>query len=879
MGRSEGNDVFIDSTVLYALLDSTHEAHDRVVAAWNRQLRCADRLITSSYVCAELLALVQARLGFAKVQAFRREFRPHLKVLTVDAHLHAGAIAHGKRDLGELIHRTSRALMSQSGVTTAFTLDERLVADRFRRVELGQPAGQPQAPDRPDPSPGSGPRPRPPRRHGARRSTGASGVGRSVESRPPPPPPRPELICRRAPGAWYWEVLLLAPDECNVAGVRYRGHPLYADGVEFRLSSLAGALMVDQADGTGIEIALGTVQAPMIFKLADRWTGEGRRMDAISRGHFIVIAPTGWNRKGRAPVAPEATVDPAFQAHYFFRDGSPASDSVGFDERDLAVAHAGYSLVGDCLYDDSTEGALFIARPPELRPGHGVTWARAGEEKERGWRGENFLPTERSLADVLDQRQGRFFVRVYDSAAKLCDSGEFRYVKSLRKILVDGRPHTPEALLPPAAEGHTPIKIQLVGEDGSVIRPSLKPNGHHRWAEEEAAIVAGPHPAADRVSCTIETPSGSVSLLIRLPRMWWCLGRDGKAAASWCATPIRMTRNEFRDLADADATVRISLPGSLNAVDVGFNDDLSRSYRSALTEDADRIVELPLIDFADDSPIERTWEPALLYARCGTSRVPLVHIPPDAVPEITSFHANPAVVRPGHRTTLRWVTRNADDGSVSINPAFGIVPRTGSITFTPQQTTRYEIAIATTNREALTQTVLVTVTDRTRVNKPRSHLIRSTANSPTPQIILFCARPVVVRPGQSATLHWTTRHAPPGSVFIGPEIGRVPRTGSIKVTPDRSTRYEIAIVTDSGGSSLPLPRHAVVDVVYPRGKRRLNATVKKGKRRGRRRGKGFSFREICAAGLTKVDAMKLGIPIDWRRRTVYGFNVEILKGV
>ena len=44
MGRSDGNDVFIDSTVLYALLDSTHEAHDRVVAAWNELLRCVVRL-------------------------------------------------------------------------------------------------------------------------------------------------------------------------------------------------------------------------------------------------------------------------------------------------------------------------------------------------------------------------------------------------------------------------------------------------------------------------------------------------------------------------------------------------------------------------------------------------------------------------------------------------------------------------------------------------------------------------------------------------------------------------------------------------------------------------------------------------------------------
>ena len=266
-----------------------------------------------------------------------------------------------------------------------------------------------------------------------------------------------------------------------------------------------------------------------------------------------------------------------------------------------------------------------------------------------------------------------------------------------------------------------------------------------------------------------------------------------------------------------------------------------------------------------------------MYARCGTSNVQLVQIPPEAVPEIVSFHANPARVRLGERTTLRWTTRNADDGSVSIRPEFDGVPRTGSITFSPKKTTRYEISIVTRSREVLTRSVLLSVTSSAR--KPRSHVVRQMGDSSTPQIILFCARPVVVRPGESTTLHWATRNAQAGSVFVSPAIGRVPRTGSIKVTPERSTRYSIAIVTELGELSLPQPRHAVVDVVRPRGKRRLSATVKKRKRRGRRIGKGFSLREICAAGLTKVGARQVGIPIDWRRRTAYGFNIETLKGV
>ena len=727
MERSDGNAIFIDTTAFYALLDPTHEAHAQVGSAWDELLRSGAPLITSSYVCAELLALVQARLGFDKARAFLAELKPRVTVLTVDSGLHARALTRGKRDLGALIPRTSRALMSQLGVTTVFTLDRRLVGPDFRKLEIGQRIAQQPAEHGPEPSRGSATTPRrPPRRHGARRGVRAAVAVPRAANRPAPPPALPELICRKAPGSWQWGVVLSAPDECNVTGVRLDDTRLRAERAEYRLSSFAGVLSVDHADGSATELPLCTARAPMIFKLADRWSGVGRRIDAVSRGHFIVIAPTGWNRRGRAPVAPEASADPAFQAHYFFRNGDPSADGVGFEECDLELTRAGFSLIGERLYDDSTEGGLFIGRPPELRPGRGLTWARVGEEKDGGWRGESFLPAERPLADVLDQRQGRFFVRVYDSDTKLCDNGEFRYVEGLREILVNGRPYTGETLLAPAIEGHTPTKVQFVGVKGAAIRPSLRPGSHQRWVEEEAAVMVAPYPAADEVACSLETPSGSVEVVIRLPRIWWCLGHEGEESAPWCATRLAMTRSEFRDHANSDSVVRIRLPREINAVDVGFDHDLTRSYRSIQTEDSIRTVQLPLIDFADDSQID-SWlhEDALLHARCGSSIVPLVRVIADAVPEIVSFHAHPDVVMTGEKVT----------------------------------------------------------------------------------------------------------------------------------------------------------QHAEVTVFSPLKIGRLRAYVTHTHGRGRRPGRGFSLREIHAAGLTAAAAKQVDIPIDWRRHTAYGFNIDALRGI
>jgi len=44
-----------------------------------------------------------------------------------------------------------------------------------------------------------------------------------------------------------------------------------------------------------------------------------------------------------------------------------------------------------------------------------------------------------------------------------------------------------------------------------------------------------------------------------------------------------------------------------------------------------------------------------------------------------------------------------------------------------------------------------------------------------------------------------------------------------------------------------------------------------------RSGKGFSKGEVKKAGLSPVDARKLGLPVDLRRRTVHDDNVATVK--
>lgn len=51
------------------------------------------------------------------------------------------------------------------------------------------------------------------------------------------------------------------------------------------------------------------------------------------------------------------------------------------------------------------------------------------------------------------------------------------------------------------------------------------------------------------------------------------------------------------------------------------------------------------------------------------------------------------------------------------------------------------------------------------------------------------------------------------------------------------------------------------------------------KKDGKQRlGKGFSREELKKAGINLKDALKLGIPMDSRRRTAHQENVEAIKG-
>ena len=131
------DEVFVDTSALYAVLDADDEAHARARTAWRELIEAGASLVTSSYVCVETTALVQARLGMDAVRALFNDLLPVVTVVTVDAAHHTNAVATllgvNRRDLS-LVDCSSFAMMRQRGIAAAFAFDRHFAQQGFRQI-------------------------------------------------------------------------------------------------------------------------------------------------------------------------------------------------------------------------------------------------------------------------------------------------------------------------------------------------------------------------------------------------------------------------------------------------------------------------------------------------------------------------------------------------------------------------------------------------------------------------------------------------------------------------------------------------------------------------------------------------------------------------
>ena len=88
------NEVFVDTSALYALLVETDDNHRAARTAASSSRDRDARLVTSSFVVLETVTLLQTRAGIAAVRIFYRDVLPLLTVAWVgEEHLHRAMAA------------------------------------------------------------------------------------------------------------------------------------------------------------------------------------------------------------------------------------------------------------------------------------------------------------------------------------------------------------------------------------------------------------------------------------------------------------------------------------------------------------------------------------------------------------------------------------------------------------------------------------------------------------------------------------------------------------------------------------------------------------------------------------------------------------------
>ena len=119
--------VFIDTSAFYALMDRSDSYHQSAGKLWADFLDKGYYLKTSNYVVVETLALLQNRLGFEAADLWSRDVLGIVETLWIDKALHNLAFeiwfSLGRRKLS-LVDCASFVIMRQDKIEKVFGFDK-----------------------------------------------------------------------------------------------------------------------------------------------------------------------------------------------------------------------------------------------------------------------------------------------------------------------------------------------------------------------------------------------------------------------------------------------------------------------------------------------------------------------------------------------------------------------------------------------------------------------------------------------------------------------------------------------------------------------------------------------------------------------------------
>lgn len=536
-----------------------------------------------------------------------------------------------------------------------------------------------------------------------------------------------ELVCQKELSGGTWQVFLASNDQDKIQSVHQNGQELVYNDEKWPVLNLSDNLEV--STNCGQKIVDLYCDEPLIFKLKANWKGVGRKVQKITKGHFIVMVPSQFEAKEAPPVASISCDDDNFTTHYIYFDPDEEDPLPEFRGLPPLATSKEINLIGDKIFDDSDEGQLYIGNSPKLNAQEGINWIRVGEEvSKHGW-AENYHCENESLEEVLCDREGYFFLRIYENTEDyrcLIDSTSFRRSHLLRQITVDGKEYTKDTILLPELCGYSTAKIVLFDVNNKIIPPKNALNAMLDVLDSGEILVPRDQ-KADLVEIQITDGKSPVKIVIRLPRFWWRLKENDTQSDIWNDTPIRLTRNKFKYLAQRGAQLAVKT-SRLHSIQVRLGDKNTRTYDRHKNKKSTP-VNIPLSDFIDYQQIDqRIDKEVYLSIVVGEKSAPLIIIEPDPDPEIVSLSAEPMTVATGEETKLSWIVKDARDATITLTPNIGCVGDEGSIFVQLNQTTTFKLTVSDDNLEPITKTVTVNFVPHIPVNCLTTASVKSSIN-------------------------------------------------------------------------------------------------------------------------------------------------------
>ncbi|MGD1969635.1 MAG: PIN domain-containing protein [Desulfobacterales bacterium] len=126
--------IFIDTSAFYALMDSSDAHHEKAKNIWIFLLEEESHLHTTNYIMIESLALLQSRLGFEAAHLFARDISGLVEFCWIDKPQHSLAfelwLSLGRRKMS-LVDCVSFITMRHYKIENTFAFDKHFEEQGF----------------------------------------------------------------------------------------------------------------------------------------------------------------------------------------------------------------------------------------------------------------------------------------------------------------------------------------------------------------------------------------------------------------------------------------------------------------------------------------------------------------------------------------------------------------------------------------------------------------------------------------------------------------------------------------------------------------------------------------------------------------------------